>query len=137
MTHFAKISNLPAYVYVNGAQTPVQGGIVEQVIVAEQDFVNTQQGTWKQTSYNTRGGVHYAPNSNTPDNGVALRGNYAGIGYIYDATNDVFYTQQPYASWTIAAPTWTWTAPVPMPTSGGPYKWDEATKSWVAQATTV
>jgi len=119
MSHYAKVTN----------------GIVQQVIVAEADFfthfVDTSPGTWIQTSYNTRGGVHYAPNSNTPDGGVALRGNYASIGDTYDAVHDVFYSPQPYPSWTISAPTWIWTPPTPMPSSGGPYKWDEVTKNWI------
>jgi hypothetical protein len=114
----------------------VVSGTVTQVIVAEaeffQTFVDTSPGTWIQTSYNTRGNVHYAPNSTTPDGGVALRGNYAGIGYIYDQTNDVFYPQSPYPSWSISAATnWTWQAPTPMPTDGQSYRWDEPTKSWV------
>ena len=86
---------------------------------------------WIQTSYNTRGGVHYAPNSNTPDGGVALRGNYAGIGYIYDKTHDVFYAPSPYASWRLNTTTWSWEAPTAMPTDGKSYRWDEPTTSWV------
>jgi hypothetical protein len=121
MSHYAKVLN----------------GVVTQVIVAESDFfktfVDTSPGQWIQTSYNTRGNVHYAPNSHTPDGGVALRGNYAGVGYIYDTTHDVFYPPSPYPSWTISASTnWTWTAPTPMPTDGKQYTWDEATKSWTA-----
>jgi hypothetical protein len=119
MSHYAKVLD----------------GKVINVIVAEQDFFNTfvdsSPGQWIQTSYNTRGGIHYAPNSNTPDNGVALRGNYAGIGYIYDAKNDVFYQPQPYPSWTLNKDIWTWEAPTPMPTTGGPYDWDETTKTWL------
>jgi hypothetical protein len=118
MTHYAKVLN----------------GVVINVIVAEAEFFNTfvdsSPGTWIQTSYNTRGGVHYAPNSNTPDGGVALRGNYAGIGFTYDATHDVFYPPQPFPSWTIAAPAWTWTPPKPMPTTDDPYFWNEATLAW-------
>jgi hypothetical protein len=109
-------------------------GKVTQVIVAEADFfetfVDTNPGTWLQTSYNTRGGIHYDQNGN-PDGGVALRGNYAGIGYTYDSENDVFYPPQPYPSWTISAPNWTWTSPVPYPTDGKKYHWDETTKTWV------
>ena len=90
MGHFAKVNN----------------GKVEQVIVAEADFFNhfvdTSPGTWIQTSYNTIGGQH-------TQGGTPLRGNYAGIGYTYDAVNDVFYAPQPFPSWTISAPTWTWT----------------------------
>jgi hypothetical protein len=119
MGHFAKVNN----------------GTVESVIVAEADFFNhfvdTSPGTWLQTSYNTRGGVHYGADGQ-PDGGEALRGNYAGIGYTYDQANDVFYAPQPYPSWTISAPTWEWQAPVPYPTDGGVYTWDEATQSWVA-----
>ena len=119
MSHYAKVLD----------------GKVLQVIVAESDFFNhfidTTSGAWIQTSYNTRGGVHYAPNSDTPDNGVALRGNYAGIGYTYDHENDVFYPPKPYDSWTISAPNWTWTPPTAKPDDGKSYYWDETTKTWV------
>jgi hypothetical protein len=116
MAHFAQIEN----------------GIVQQIIVASQDVIDSGLfGTgWIQTSYNTRGGVHYGQDGQ-PDGGVALRANYAGIGYTYDATNDVFYAPQPYPSWTIEPPTWIWTAPVPYPDDGGIYIWDESTTSWV------
>lgn len=111
-----------------GHYAKVVDGKVTQVIVAEPEFFNTfvdsSPGAWIQTSYNTHGGQH--TNGGTP-----LRGNYAGIGYTYDQTNDVFYAPQPYASWTISAPTWTWEAPVAMPTDGKPYKWDETTTSWI------
>ena len=107
---------------------------VLEVIVADASFfdtfVDTSPGTWIQTSYNTRGGVHYGQDGQ-PDGGVALRANYAGIGYTYDQASDVFYAPQPYPSWTISAPTWLWEAPVPYPSTGGPYTWDEATLSWV------
>lgn len=107
---------------------------VTQVIVAEAEFfdtfVDSSPGEWIQTSYNTRGNQHYGPDGN-PDSGVALRGNYAGIGYTYDRTNDVFYAPQPFASWTLDNATWTWTAPTAYPTDGKPYRWDEPTTSWV------
>ena len=119
VSHFAKVTN----------------GKVTQIIVAEKEFfdtyVDSTPGEWIQTSYNTRGGIHYAPNSDTPDGGVALRGNYAGIGYIYDSVNDVFYAPQPFSSWIISAPDWTWKAPVAMPTDGQKYTWDESIKNWV------
>ena len=111
MAHYAKVNN----------------GIVEQVIVAEADFfdtfVDSSPGTWLQTSYNTHANQH-------PE-GRPLRGNYAGIGHTYDATNDVFYAPQPYPSWTLNETTWTWDAPVPMPTDDKMYTWDEATTNWV------
>ena len=121
MSHFAKVTD----------------GKVTQVIVAEKEFfdtyVDSTPGEWIQTSYNTRGGVHYGQDGQ-PDGGVALRGNYAGIGYTYDRTNDVFYAPQPYASWVLNNTTWSWEAPVAMPTDGKQYAWDEATTSWVEVA---
>lgn len=116
MAHFAQVEN----------------GIVTQVIVADQSVIDSGLfGTgWIQTSYNTRGGVHYGQDGQ-PDGGVALRANYAGIGYTYDEVNDVFYAAQPYPSWTIEAPTWIWQPPVPYPEDGNMYYWDEETQSWV------
>jgi len=112
----------------------VRNGVVVNVIKAEADFFNTfidtSPGTWIQTSYNTHGGIHYGQDGQ-PDGGVALRANYAGIGYTYDQINDVFYAPQPYPSWTISAPTWEWQSPVPYPTDGQLYVWDEAGKNWV------
>ena len=111
MGHFAKVLD----------------GKVVQVIVAEPDFfdtfVDTSAGTWLQTSYNTKGNKHLL-------GGTPLRGNYAGIGYIYDHSNDVFYAPQPFASWVLDQTDWTWKAPVEMPTDGKMYKWEEPT-GWV------
>ena len=115
--------------------------IVTRVIVAEPEFFTTfidnSPGTWIQTSYNTRGNVHYGPDGQ-PDGGVALRGNYAGVGYTYDPAHDVFYPPRPsdatgvWRSWTISAETnWVWTPPSPCPTDGKQYTWDEATTSWI------
>jgi hypothetical protein len=109
---------------------------VEQVIVAEFDFIKTlpDRDFWIQTSYNTRGGIHYQPNSNKPseDQSKALRKNFAGIGYTYDAQRDAFIPPKPYASWVLNEDTCLWDAPVAMPTDGGMYQWDESTTSWVA-----
>jgi len=109
---------------------------VEQVIVADADFIETQPGKWVQTSYNTKGNVHYGPDGE-PDGGVAFRGNYAGIGYIYDIVKDVFYEPQPFPSWILNESTWTWEAPTPMPTDGKIYRWNEPTVSWVEVTTGV
>tara|TARA_S200000501_G_C20822994_1_gene743731 strand:- start:64 stop:456 length:393 start_codon:yes stop_codon:yes gene_type:complete len=121
----------------------VLDGKVINVIVAEADFFNTfiddTAGTWIQTSYNTRGGVHYEPNSHTPssDQSKALRKNYAGIGFIYDKDKDAFYEPQPYASWTLNSTTCYWEPPVTYPSDGKVYDWDESvyqadnTKGWV------
>lgn len=107
----------------------VNGGIVEQVIVAEADFfdtfVDSSPGAWIQTSYNTYGGVH--SNGGTP-----LRKNYAAIGYTYDATRDAFYAPQPYPSWTLNDTSCLWEAPTAMPTDGKWYEWNEDTTSWDA-----
>ena len=126
----------------------VQNGLVTDVVVADQDFINTgalgDPANWFQTSYNTYGNVYYIPNSNPrepdPDQSKALRANYAGIGYTYDPNytlNDVvgvFYAPQPYPSWVLNTQTFLWEAPVPYPTDGGTYTWDEATQSWVPVA---
>jgi hypothetical protein len=115
-------------------------GIVENVISIEQDQINTgawgNPDLWWQTSYNTHGNVHYGQDGQ-PDGGVALRANYAGIGYTLDTTVvenaviGVFYAPQPYPSWILDTQTYFWIAPTPMPTTGGPWSWDEATQSWV------
>ena len=118
MSHFAKVLN----------------GVVTEVIVAEQDFINSglvgPASEWVQTSYNTRGGVHYGEDGQ-PDGGAALRGNYAGIGYTYDSTHDVFYAPQPYPSWTLNNTTWMWEPPVPYPTDDKMYQWNEEVRNWV------
>ena len=112
----------------------VNDGKVIRVIAADvsffDTFVDTSPGFWLQTSYNTRGNVHYGPDGK-PDGGIALRGNYAGIGYSYDSVKDVFIPPQPYPSWILDASTWLWEAPVPYPNDGKLYTWDEATLSWV------
>ena len=112
-------------------------GIVQDVIVAGQDFVNTLPNpqNWIETSYNTRGNVHYNPNTGLPDSKPPLRGNFAGIGYIYDAVNDVFYAPQPFPSWILNNSSWTWEAPTPMPNDGNIYIWDEPTISWILDNT--
>jgi hypothetical protein len=111
MSHFAKIEN----------------GIVTQVIVAEQDVIDTGLfgSNWIQTSYNTYGGIH--TQGKTP-----LRKNYAGIGYTYDINRDAFYSPQPYPSWILNETTCLWEAPIPMPAiEDNKYSWDENTLSWL------
>lgn len=120
MAHYAKVLNVD-----NSTKF-----YVEEVIVADEEFILTQPGKWLQTSYNTKGNVHYGPD-NQPDGGVALRGNYAGVGYTYDIVADVFYAPQPFPSWILNESTWTWEAPTPRPDDGKVYVWDEATLSWV------
>ena len=120
-----------------GHYAKVQNGIVSQVIVAEAEFfdtfVDSSPGQWIQTSYNTRGGIHYQPNSNTPsdDQTKALRKNYAGIGFTYDTAKDAFIPPQPFTSWTLNETTCLWEEPVAYPDDGNMYTWDETTTNWV------
>jgi hypothetical protein len=109
MSHFAKIEN----------------GTVTEVIVAEQNYIDTIAGQWVQTSYNTWENQHP---QNTP-----LRGNFAGVGDIYDSVNDVFYKPKPYPSWVLNQSTWQWESPIPNPNKRGEYQrytWNESTTSW-------
>ena len=121
MAHFAK----------------VESGIVTKVIVAEQDFIDTQKGTWVQTSYNTDGGVHKL-------GGTPLRKNYAGIGFTYDSSKDAFIAPQPFPSWTLNESKCIWEPPIgyaadfeAKAADGKFYNWDESvyqgdnTKGWV------
>ena len=109
MSHFAKVNAM---------------GVVESVIVAEQDFIDTlpDKTSWVQTSYNTRGGQH-------PEN-RPLRKNYAGIGYTYDPARDAFIPPKPYPSWTLDEQTCLWNPPVPHPNDGNVYSWNEESGSW-------
>ena len=112
MAHFAKIDN----------------GIVVQVIVAEQDIIDSgifgEPSDWVQTSYNTYGGVHLL-------GGIPLRKNYAGIGDTYDITRDAFIPQQPFPSWILVEDTCQWEAPTTYPMDGKGYYWDEDLLTWV------
>lgn len=111
MAHFAK----------------VEDGIVTQVIVIDQDTLNTglwgDPASWIQTSYNTHGGQH-------PE-GRPLRKNYAGVGYTYDAQRDAFIPPKPYPSWLLDENTCLWNSPVALPTDDKLYKWDEEVQNWV------
>jgi hypothetical protein len=121
MAHFAKLGT---------------GNVVETVVVVHNDIATTEQAgidflnnlhktndVWKQTSYNTQGGVHKL-------DGTPFRKNYAGIGYTYDETRDAFIPQNRYNSWTLNEDTCTWEAPVAYPDDDKYYKWNEETTSW-------
>ena len=114
MAHFAKVEN----------------GIVTQVIVAEQDFINSgvvgNPENWIQTSYNTYGGVHLL--GDTP-----LRKNFAGVGFTYNVEKDAFIPPKPlqYESWVLSEEKCIWEAPIEMPNDGKPYYWDEELLEWV------
>jgi len=126
MSHFAKVID----------------GVVTEVIVAEQDFIDIlpDSSDWIQTSYNTRGGKHYNPLTGEEDGGVALRKNYACIGHTYDETRDAFIAQQPYSTWLLDEDTCQWVCPVIHPNEGATdenpgdgndYVWDDETVNWI------
>ena len=126
MAHFAQLdeNNIVLRVIVVSDENAIDGEV----------FCNNLfGGSWKQTSYNTHGGVHYEPDTQTPDSGVAFRKNYAGIGHVFDEGRDAFMRAQPYPSWTLDENTCYWEPPVPKPPSdpGGHYESDEPTVNWV------
>ena len=89
------------------------------------DFLTKLTGypVWKQTSYNTHGGVH-------DNGGIPLRKNFAGIGMIYDEDRDAFIAPKSFNSWILNETTCRWEAPVALPTDGNKYNWNELTLSW-------
>jgi len=119
MAHFAELdsNNVVLRVIVVGDKdtADVNGNEVESIGVSFcQKLLG---GNWKQTSYNGN-----------------KRKNYAGAGFTYDAAIDAFVPPKPYPSWVLNNETAQWVAPVPMPTDGKKYTWDEATQSWVESA---
>lgn len=125
MPHFAKLN---------------KDNIVEIVLVGrveddgKEDELTARTGdVYKQTSYNTYGGVHYDSITNQPSDTQhkAFRKNFAGVGFIYDVQRDAFIAPKPFASWVLNENTCCWDAPTPMPQDGKMYKWDEPTTSWI------
>ena len=122
MSYFAKIEN----------------DKVVQVIRAEQNFITRLDGEWIQTSYNTRGGKHYNPETGEED-GTGLRYNYAGVGFTYDASRDAFIKPKLEDSTTYVfnEDKCGWERPHTPPDDGNLYVWDEAvyqsdnSKGWV------
>jgi hypothetical protein len=125
MAHFAKLDENNIVVFVTVGAEHDDG--------KEDELFQRTGDVYKQTSYNTRGGVYYTPNTNEPDpdQSKAFRKNYAGLGYTYDATRDAFIPPQPFPSWVLNEQSCLWEAPVPYPTDGKKYSWDEGTTSWV------
>jgi hypothetical protein len=125
MSHFAKLdeSNIVTFVTVGRQEDDGK----------EQELFERTGDVYKQTSYNTYGGVHYDPETGlpSPNQSKALRKNYAGIGMLYDEERDAFIPPQPYNSWVLNEDTCLWDAPVPYPTDGPIYTWDEETTSWI------
>ena len=110
--------------------------IVTQVFVGKDE--NEGNMNWEEyynavrTSYNTRGGVHYDPETNSPsaDQSKALRKIYAGIGFTYDSDRDAFIPPKPFDSWVLNEETCLWDSPVPYPEDGNMYTWNEETGGW-------
>jgi hypothetical protein len=116
VAHFAKLDENNIVTFVTVGRQEDDG--------KEADLCARTGDVYKQTSYNTHGGVHAL-------GGTPLRKNYAGIGYTYDPVRDAFVPPRPYASWVLNETTCLWDAPVAYPDDGKRYSWDEATTSWV------
>ena len=126
MASFAKIGLNNKVIEVHSLHNDVlkdAGGIEQEVLGI--DFLTKLTGwsIWKQTSYNTGGGVHKL-------GGTPLRKNHAGIGYAYDEDRDAFIPKQPFNSWTLNEDTCQWEAPSARPDDGKFYTWNEEIKSW-------
>jgi hypothetical protein len=126
MSHFAKLDENNVVVFVTVGRQEDDG--------KEAELCARTGEVYRQTSYNTRGGIHYDNATGEPsaDQSKALRKNYAGIGFTYDATRDAFIPPQPYASWVLNDDTCLWESPVPMPEDGQLYWWDEEQVEWVS-----
>jgi hypothetical protein len=124
MGHYAKVIN----------------GMVIEVNVATQDWVDAQpdKWAWVQTSYNVRGGIYYDNATGLPADDQSVieleagrkRKNYAGIGYRYDTERDAFIPPTPYPSWKLNDDTCLWDAPIPYPSDNKEYIWNEAEQEW-------
>lgn len=122
MSHFAKIeNNIVTFVTVGRQEDDGK----------EQELCDRTGDTYRQTSYNTRGGVHYTDGVPSADQSKAFRKNYAGIGYTFDEQRDAFIPPKPFESWLLDEDTCLWVAPITYPTDGGLYTWDEETLSWI------
>jgi len=129
LAHFAKLDENNIVTFVTVGRQEDDG--------REAELSARTGDVYKQTSYNTRGGVHYTDGVPSADQSKAFRKNYAGLGYTYDAGRDAFIPQKPFASWVLNEDTCLWDAPVAMPEDAGTgeppkrYTWDEDTISWV------
>jgi hypothetical protein len=126
MAHFAKLDENNVVVFVTVGRQEDDG--------KELELQERTGDVYKQTSYNTRGGVHYTDGEPSADQSKALRYNYAGIGFTFDeskGTDGAFIPPKPYDSWVLDEATCLWTAPIPYPADGGEYTWDESEGDWV------
>ena len=123
MAHYALIdeNNIVTQVIVGKNEDEKRDG---KTVDWEEWYGDFHGVTCKRTSYNTFRNKHSDGRKNS------FRGNYAGIGYTYDETNDVFIPPKPYASWTINESTWSWDSPVEYPSDGKQYLWNEENLRW-------
>jgi len=129
MAHYAILDseNLVANVIVGRNQ----GEVVDDVSDWEAHYSLVTGLNVLQTSYNTHGGIHYTDGEPSEDQSQALRFNYAGIGFTYDADRDAFIPPTPFPSWVLDEATCLWVAPIDYPADGGQYVWDEETTDWM------
>jgi len=129
MAHYAQLDseNVVVNVFVGRDENDLAEGVTDW-----ETYYAPEGYTVKQTSYNTRGGVHYTDGVPSEDQTKALRFNYAGIGFTYDADRDAFIPPKPFESWLLNEDTCLWEAPVAYPTDGEAYTWDEDAGEWVA-----
>ena len=127
MSHFAKLDENNVVTFVTVGRQEDDG--------REAELSERTGDVYKQTSYNTRGGVHYTDGEPSDDQSKAFRFNYAGIGFTFDpdkGTDGAFIPPKPFDSWLLDEDTCLWVAPVPMPEDGEAYTWDEEAGDWVA-----
>jgi hypothetical protein len=124
MAHFVKLNAENYVIFVTVARNEDENREIE---------ISQETGEiYKRTSYNTRGGIHYQADNNTPslDQSKAFRKNYAGIGYYYDSIRDAFIPPKPYPSWTLDEFSCLWQSPIPYPNDGKIYQWNEEIGNW-------
>ena len=120
MSHYAQLDENNMIVFVIAAKSDHK----------EDEFTESTGNVWKQTSYNTSGGVHYTDGVPSDDQTKAFRFNYAGIGFTYDKNRDAFIPPKPFESWILDEGICLWQPPLPYPEDGGNYRWDEDLFSW-------
>ena len=123
MTYFAKLDSENIVIFVTSGRAE-DDGLEEEL--------NARTGdVYRQTSYKTRGGIHYTDGKPSEDQAQAFRFNAAGIGFTYDPERDGFIPPKPYDSWELDEATCLWQAPIEYPADGGAYTWDEESGDWV------
>ena len=122
MSHYAQLDENNTVIFVIAAKSEGK----------EEEFTKNTGNIWKQTSYNTRGGVYYDPKTGEPseDQSKAFRKNYAGFGFTYDSELDAFIPPKPFDSWVLDEETCLWEAPTPIPDYDKLYEWNETAQSW-------